>query len=188
MCHPCRTVVADSSRWQASVRWRARCRTSSSDGDRSISRRGRTSRTPFKAPGEERASDYRIAWFDNAGRVECGDETRTTLGALIQRLESAGVKCENRPFDPSWLDQAYAVWGQLYGTMLGQDAPWLVRQVLKSWHVMVSCLGRRALNDAKRRAQARDGVKPWWSSSGSGSACSRSMPHRSRNILHPAKP
>jgi Asp-tRNA(Asn)/Glu-tRNA(Gln) amidotransferase A subunit family amidase len=76
-------------------------------------------------------SDYQIAWFDNAGRVECGNETRTTLGALIQRLDSAGVKCENRPFDPSWLDQAYAVWGQLYGTILGQDAPWLVRQVLK---------------------------------------------------------
>ena len=89
------------------------------------------SHLPSKPRVKNALSDYRIAWFDNAGRVECGNETSTTLGALIQRLESAGVKCENRPFDPSWLDQAYAVWGQLYGTMLGQDAPWLVRQVLK---------------------------------------------------------
>jgi amidase len=89
------------------------------------------SHLPSKPRVKNALSDYRIAWFDNAGRVECGNETRTTLGALIQRLESAGVKCENRPFDPSWLDQAYAVWGQLYGTMLGQDAPWLLRQVLK---------------------------------------------------------
>lgn len=89
------------------------------------------SHLPAKPRVKNALSDYRIAWFDDAGRVECGNETRTTLGALIQSLASAGVHCENRPFDPSWLDQAYSVWGQLYGAMSGQDAPWLVRQLLK---------------------------------------------------------
>src|SRR5262245_28363778 len=102
------------------------------------------SHLPAKPRVKHALSDYRIAWFDHAGRFECGNETRRALASLIQGLESAGVKCEIRPFDASWLDQAYSVWGQLFGTILGQEAPWLVRQVLK---VQFARMGKGAAID-----------------------------------------
>jgi len=89
------------------------------------------SHLPAKPRVKNALSDYRIAWFDDVDRFECGHETRRVLGSLIQKLESAGVKCEKRPFERSWLDRAHAVWGQLFGSILGQDAPWVVRQVVK---------------------------------------------------------
>lgn len=89
------------------------------------------SHLPGKPRVKNALSEYRVAWFDDTGRFECGSETRAVIASLIRRLESAGVTCEKRPFERSWLDQAYAVWGQLFGAILGQDAPWLVRQVLK---------------------------------------------------------
>ena len=49
------------------------------------------------------------------------------------------MKNEKGPFDDRWLDEAYAVWGLLFGTMVGQDAPWIARQILK-WQF--SAMGR----------------------------------------------
>jgi amidase len=75
--------------------------------------------------------DYRIAWFDDVGKVACGDETKKVLGGFLRTLEAGGVKSEKRPVDEKWLNEAYAVFGLLFGTVAGQDAPWIVRQVMK---------------------------------------------------------
>ena len=75
--------------------------------------------------------DYRIAWFDDIAPVECGDETKQVLGAFLRTLEAGGVQCEKRPFDDKWLKEAYEVWGLLFGSIVGQDASWIVRQVIK---------------------------------------------------------
>jgi amidase len=75
--------------------------------------------------------DYRIAWFDDIGTIACGDETKEVLGALLRTLEASGVKSERRPFDEKWLNESYEVWGQLFGSIAGQDAPWIVRQLMK---------------------------------------------------------
>ena len=79
--------------------------------------------------------EYRVAWFDDIGRVACDDATRQTMAAFVGRLEQAGAVCEKRPFDQAWLDEAYAVWCVLFGAVLGQDAPWVIRQVMK-WQFM----------------------------------------------------
>ena len=75
--------------------------------------------------------DYRIGWFDDVGAVACGDETKKVLGAFVRTLEAAGVKSEKRPSDDKWLNEAHAVFGLLFGSIVGQDAPWIVRQVMK---------------------------------------------------------
>jgi amidase len=89
----------------------------------------------FHLPGKPRVKtalgDYRIAWFDDVGAVPCGDETKKVLGAFLRTLEAGGVKTEKQPFDDKWLKEAYAVWGLLFGSIVGQDTPWIVRQLIK---------------------------------------------------------
>ena len=72
-----------------------------------------------------------VAWFDDAGKVPCGEETKNVLSAFLRRLEAAGVQTEKRPFDDRWLDEVYAVWGLLFGSIVGQDASWIARQIMK---------------------------------------------------------
>jgi amidase len=86
---------------------------------------------PQKPRVKTALADYRIAWFEDVGAIACGDETKRVLGAFLHMLESGGVKSEKRPFDDLWLNEAYAVWGLLFGSMAAQDAPWIVRQVMK---------------------------------------------------------
>ena len=76
-------------------------------------------------------SDYRIAWFDDVGAVACGDETKKVLSGFVRTLEAAGVTSEKRPFDEKWLKESYAIWGLLFGAIAGQNAPWIVRQLMK---------------------------------------------------------
>ena len=80
------------------------------------------------------AGQYRIAWFDDTAKVACSEATRTALTSLIDRLAASGVTCEKRPFDQAWLEEAYAIWALLFGTILGQDASWIVRRVMR-WHL-----------------------------------------------------
>jgi amidase len=86
---------------------------------------------PQKPRVKAALADYRIAWFDDIGTIPCGDETKRVLGAFLHRLEAGGVRSEKRPFDDRWLNEAYAIWGLLFGSMAAQDAPWIVRQVMK---------------------------------------------------------
>jgi amidase len=86
---------------------------------------------PEKPAVKMALADYRVAWFDDIGTVACGDETKKVLRSFLGKLESAGVKHEKRPFDDTWLNEAYAIWGLLLGSIVGQYAPWIVRQVMK---------------------------------------------------------
>jgi amidase len=86
---------------------------------------------PAKPRVKAALGDYRIAWFDDVGRVGCGDETKQVLGAFLRTLEAAGVKSDKRAFDDNWLNEAYAIWGLLFGSIVGQDTPWIVRQIIK---------------------------------------------------------
>lgn len=86
---------------------------------------------PEKPRVKSTLADYRLAWFDHVGEVRCGDETRRVLSTFLTRLDAAGVASEKRPFDDRWLTEAYAVWGQLFGSIVGQHVPWIVRQVMK---------------------------------------------------------
>jgi amidase len=86
---------------------------------------------PQKPRVKTSISDYRVAWFDDVGTVTCGDETKQVLSAFVRTLEARGVQSQKRPFDDDWLNEAYAVWGLLFGSIVGQDEGWIVRQVIK---------------------------------------------------------
>jgi amidase len=88
--------------------------------------------------------DYQIAWFDDAGSMVCGDETKRVLGAFLRSLEVGGVKSEKRPFDEKWLNEACGVWGLLFGSIAGQDVPWIGRQLMKR---QFSRMGRGAVSN-----------------------------------------
>ncbi len=76
-------------------------------------------------------SEYKIAWFDDVGTAACGDETKRVLASFLRTLQARGVTHEHRPFDSDWLNEAYTVWGHLFGAIVGQHVPWFVRQVMK---------------------------------------------------------
>ena len=92
-------------------------------------------KVPYRAPQKPRTKtalcDYKIAWFDNAVDVPCGEETKRVLHAFLGKLNAAGVEQEHRTFDSEWLVAACQVWSSLLGTMVGQHAPWLARQLMK---------------------------------------------------------
>jgi amidase len=91
-------------------------------------------RYPFHVPARPRQKtalrDYKIGWFDDVGPVACGDDTKKVLGEFLQLIEGEGVVCEKSPFDVHWLNEAYAVWGLLFGAMAAQDTSWIVRRVM----------------------------------------------------------
>jgi amidase len=86
---------------------------------------------PEKPRVKTALSDYRIAWFDDVGPVACGDDTKKVLGGFVHTLEAHGVTSEKRSLDEKWLKESYAIWGLLFGAIAGQDAPWIVRQLMK---------------------------------------------------------
>lgn len=86
---------------------------------------------PSRPRAKADAREYRVAWFDDIGRVTCDEATRHAVASFVGRLAQAGVTCEKRPFEQAWLDEAYAIWCVIFGAMLGQDASWIVRQVMK---------------------------------------------------------
>jgi amidase len=85
---------------------------------------------PTKPAAKHAIGECRVAWFDDVGLAPCGEETRRVLSVFLRLLEGAGVTVEKRPYDERWLDEAYAVWGTLFGAIVGQDAPWIVRKIL----------------------------------------------------------
>jgi amidase len=109
----------------------------------------------FHLPQKPRAKmtlgDYRVAWFDDVGKVACGDETKKVLGGFLRLLASGGVKHEKRPFDDKWLNETYAVWGLLMGFIVGQHTPWIVRQAMKR---QFSRMGRGSVINVLRPWQA----------------------------------
>jgi amidase len=85
---------------------------------------------PTKPATKKAIGEYRVAWFDDVGTVRCGDETKKVLAAFVRTLGDAGVRADKRPFDQRWLEEAYAVWGLLFGAIVGQDAPWVARKIV----------------------------------------------------------
>jgi amidase len=85
---------------------------------------------PAKPVAKRALGECRVAWFDDVGSAPCGEETRRVLGEFVRLLQGAGVTVEKRAFDQHWLDEAYEVWGILFGAIMGQDAPWIVRKIL----------------------------------------------------------
>jgi amidase len=85
---------------------------------------------PAKPIAKPASAQYRVAWFDDVGLVPCGEDTKRVLNTFVRLLQDAGVKVERRPHDQRWLDEANAVWGLLFGAIIGQDAPWIARKIL----------------------------------------------------------
>jgi amidase len=94
----------------------------------------RSAHLPQKPRTTADPTAWRVGWFDDAGMVACGEETRAALASFVGRLQAAGIACERQPFEQRWLDEAYAVWALLFGTILGQDASWIVRRIM-SWQL-----------------------------------------------------
>lgn len=89
------------------------------------------SHLPQKPAAEKKLNEYRIGWFSGPVGFGCGDETQAVLKAFLQRLEHAGVTCLEQPLDRDWWNEAYRIWGILFGSILSQDIPWIGRIITK---------------------------------------------------------
>lgn len=99
------------------------------------------SHLPQKPAAAKRLNEYRIGWFSDPPGFACGTETRTVLEAFLRRLEYAGVTCLERSLDRDWWNEAYQLWGLLFGSIMSQDIPWVGRLITK-WQF--SRMGRGA--------------------------------------------
>jgi amidase len=107
----------------------------------------------------------RFAWTDGFEPYVAGAETREQLAALAVRIERAGARVEKAA--PAIHPRASEVFVQLFGALVGQDMPWLVRKifpfvaargVLKGQPNVVRLL-RRALKMDTQEYAAALGVK-----------------------------
>lgn len=84
-----------------------------------------------KAVKHERLSEYRIGWFDDTDMVESSASTKKSLQEFIDKLAEEGANIHKFKIDGQWLEQTYEIWSTLFGFITGQNAPWLIRQVMK---------------------------------------------------------
>ena len=110
----------------------------------------------------------RIAWTDGFEEYVAGADTREQLAALAARLERAGARVEKTA--PVIHPRAYEVFIHLFGALLGQDAPWLMRKIfpmvvahgqIRGQPHLVRLL-RRALKMNTQEYAAALGVKRVW--------------------------
>jgi amidase len=119
------------------------------------------SRIAWRAPSARSLADLRVAWTDGWGDHVASTETRELFGALADRLASAGARVEKTA--PPIAAQAADVFCRLFGYVVGQDMPWLVRKVfpivmsrtLFKGHPKLRAIVARALQmDAQDYAEA----------------------------------
>src|SRR5262245_42190540 len=84
-------------------------------------------RIDWHPPSGRSLAQLRFAWTDRFEEYVAGAETRAQLAALAERLGRAGARVQKAA--PALHPRAYEVYVQLLGALLGQDLPWLVRQI-----------------------------------------------------------
>jgi amidase len=82
-------------------------------------------------PIHNQLSDYRVAWFDEIMGKPCSEPTRAGLHKVIDSLSKSGATVEKIRIDDKLADKIFKTWTQLFGFVVGQDFPWLMRQILK---------------------------------------------------------
>src|SRR6266542_1111767 len=78
-------------------------------------------------PSGRSLEQLRFAWTDGFEEYVAGAETRELLAALAVRVERAGARVEKAA--PAIHPRATEVFVQLFGALVGQDMPWLVRKI-----------------------------------------------------------
>jgi amidase len=78
-------------------------------------------------PSGRSLEQIRFAWTDGFEEYVAGTETREQLAALAARIERAGGCVQKTA--PVIHPRASEVFVQLFGALLGQDMPWLVRKL-----------------------------------------------------------
>jgi amidase len=81
----------------------------------------------WQSPSGRSLEQLRFAWTDRFEEYQAGAETRGQLAALAERIEHAGARVEKAA--PAIYPRAGEVFVQLFGALLGQDMPWLVRKI-----------------------------------------------------------
>lgn len=84
-----------------------------------------------RAVKHENLHEYKIGWFDDTEMVECSTATKKSLNSFIDQLAAEGVSFHKFKPDEQWLEQSYATWTTLFGFITGQNAPWILRQLMK---------------------------------------------------------
>lgn len=81
----------------------------------------------WRPPSGRSLAQLRFAWTDGFQEYLAGAETRQQLGELAVQIERAGARVEKAA--PAIHPRASEVFVQLFGALVGQDMPWLVRKI-----------------------------------------------------------
>lgn len=83
------------------------------------------------APKYGRLSDYKVGWFDHCGQVVCSPSAQNVLHTGLEKLAKKGLKIHEIKLDERWLQETFEVWSSLFAFVSGQQAPWILRQIMK---------------------------------------------------------
>jgi amidase len=76
-------------------------------------------------------SAYRVGWFDEILGKSCSESTRSGLNKVLKTLTESGAQVDKITIDEKLADKIFKTWVQLFGFVVGQDFPWIMRQILK---------------------------------------------------------
>ena len=116
----------------------------------------------WRPPSGRALEHLRVAWTDGFEPYIAGTDTRELLAALAARIERAGARVEKTA--PVIHPRAYEVFMHLFGALVGQDAPWLMRKIvpmvvargqIKGQPHLVRLLRRALENSTGRRTAFR---------------------------------
>jgi len=108
----------------------------------------------WHSPSGRSLEQLRFAWTDRFEEYQAGAETRAQLAALAERIERAGARVERAA--PAIYPRAREVFVQLFGALLGQDMPWLVRKIFPIFAARGLLKGQPHVVDLLRRALKMD--------------------------------
>ncbi|MEM7102896.1 MAG: amidase [Bacteroidota bacterium] len=99
---------------------------------RGPAKRDRTSpRMAWKNPDQNSLSDFKIGWVDNWPGYEPSDSTKSVIKNFIDLLSKNKCSTENAAPANNLHERSLSLFVRLFGQLIGQDSPWVVKQLIK---------------------------------------------------------
>lgn len=76
-------------------------------------------------------SGYRVAWLDQWPGYEPSDETRSMISEFAEQLSDQGCEVDQVALPGDLHRRSLSVWMRLFGMVLAQDMPWLIKQLMR---------------------------------------------------------
>ena len=85
----------------------------------------------WQPPSGRTLSDYKLAWTNTFGPFSADAETCTLLDDLARQISKQGAAIAKQTPSEFDFEEAWGVWGNIFGYVMGEDAPPPIRLLMK---------------------------------------------------------